>query len=448
MSDDSIVGPMILQIVLVIINAFLACAEIAIASSNTNQLESMGEEENLRAKRLLRLLEDPSRFLSTIQMGMTLSGFAAGVFAAYHFTGPLTDWVLDMGVGFEVTILENILLVLLSLILSYFMLVFGNWVPKRVIMKNPEGFALSVSGLISIVSKVSRPFVWILTKSTNGILRLLGIDPNAQKEEVTEEDIRMMVDQGSEKGSINPSEQEMIHNIFEFDNKDAEDVMTHRTEVCLLWLDETQEEWEKTIYENRHTYYPVCHESSDNIIGVLNTKDYFRLKDKSRQNVLENALRPAYFVPETVRTDILFHNMKQSRNHFAVVMDEYGGMTGIISINDLLEQLVGDLEDDDSIAMEPPLIERIDSSTWNILGCAPLKMIAEQLDILLPEDDDYDTFGGFVFSLLGAIPADGSTPELETFGMQIKVTEIKDHRLEKAIVYLQPQPTHEKEHNE
>lgn len=448
MSEDSLGGQLALQFFLISINAVFACAEIAILSSNENKIERMSKEGNKKAKRLLNLIKEPSRFLSTIQVGITLAGFLASAFAADNFSGILVDWLLNIGIGLNTTTLHSIAVVVITIALSYFTLVFGELVPKRVAMKDPDKVSLTISGVISFISKFFNPMVWLLTKSTNGILRLLRIDPNAIEEVVTEEDIRMMVDQGSEGGAINPSEQEMIHNVFEFDNKNAEDAMTHRTEVCLLWLDETQEEWEKTIYKSRHTYYPVCHESSDNIIGVLNTKDYFRLKDKSRQNVLENALRPAYFVPETVHTDILFENMKQSRNHFAVVIDEYGGMTGIISMNDLLEQLVGDLEDDDSISVEPPLIERIDSGTWKILGSTPLKMISEQLDIPLPENDDYDTFGGFVFSLLGAIPADGSTPELEAFGMQIKVTKIKDHRLEKAIVCLQSQPTHEQEYHE
>jgi putative hemolysin len=274
------------------------------------------------------------------------------------------------------------------------------------------------------------------------MLRLFGIDPHAEDEEITEEEIRMMVDAGSEKGAINNSEKEMIQNIFEFDNKTAEEVMTHRTEVSLLWLDESDEQWEQTIRESRYSNYPVCDESADHIIGVLNVKDYFRLQDRSRENVLNNVVKTAYFVPESVRTDILFRNMKTSRNHFAVVLDEYGGMNGIITMNDLLEELVGDLEDDATLPVEPPLIERIDSNTWKVGGLAPLDEVSEQLGVLLPEDD-YETFGGLVFGLLGYIPEDGSTPELEEFGLAVKVTEIVDHHLEKAIVTVLPKPESE-----
>jgi putative hemolysin len=317
--------------------------------------------------------------------------------------------------------------------------VFGELVPKRVAMKNAEKMALFMSGMLYFISKVFKPLVWLLTASTNGILRLIGIDPNSEDEEVTEEDIRMMVDVGSEKGSINVSEKEMIQNIFEFDNKTAEEVMTHRTEVNILWLDETDEEWEQKITESRHSRYPLCDGSADNVIGVLNVKDYFRLKDKSRQNVLDKAVKPAYYVPETVRTDVMFQNMKKTRNHFAVVFDEYGGMSGVITMDDLIEQIVGSF-DDDYLTPEEPTIEKIDEDTWKIKGSAYLDDVSKQLGIPLP-DEDFDTFGGLVFGVLGIIPEDGSTMEMDEYGLKIKITEIKGRRLETAIVYKNQDPT-------
>lgn len=438
MSDVSIGWQIALQLILILTNAVFACAEIAVLSANENRLECLKKEGDKRAIRLLHLIEEPSRFLSTIQVGITLAGFLASAFAADNFSDKLVNLFVQLGVNIKPATLDTIAVILITIILSYFTLIFGELVPKRLAMKNPERISLIISGLIAFVAKIFNPIVWLLTTSTNGILRLLGIDPYADDNNITEEDIRMLVDQGSQKGSINPNEQEMIHNIFEFDNKYAQDVMTHRTEVSLLWLEESEEDWEKTINESRHTYYPVCHESTDNVIGVLNTKDYFRLKDKSRKNVLEKAVRPAYFVPETVRTDILFNNMKKTKNHFAVVLDDYGGMTGIITINDLLEQLVGSLDDDITLPVEPPPIERIDSRTWKVQGYAPIELVAEQLNIDLPDIEEYDTFGGFVFGMLGTIPADGTTPELDILNLHIKVLSVKDHRMEKAIVYVQP----------
>lgn len=434
MSEDPILWKLVLQFLLIITNAIFACAEIAVISMNDSKLAKLTAAGDKRAVKLSGLTRQPARFLATIQVGITLAGFLGSAFAADNFSDRLVEWLLNIGVKIPAATLDTVSVVFITLILSYFTLVLGELVPKRVAMRNPEKLALALSGLTHFISRVFSPVVSLLTLSTNGLLRLIGIDPHAADDEITEEEIRMMVDEGNEKGAINNTEKEMIQNVFEFDDKTAEDVMTHRTEVSLLWMDESDEQWEKTIIDSRHTIYPVCNETTDDIAGVLNAKDYFRLKDKSRENILKNAVKPAYFVPETVKTDILFRNMKQSRNHFAVVLDEYGGMSGIITMNDLLEQLVGDLNDDDTVSKKPYLlIERVDSQTWKIYGSASLKSVSEQLGVALPEDD-YDTFSGFVFGLLGFIPEDGSTPELEGYGLVIKVIEIKDHQLEKAIV--------------
>ncbi len=434
---DPIIWLLLLQLILIFVNAIFACAEIAVISMNDNKLAKLAAAGDKRAVRLSKLTDQPARFLATIQVGITLAGFLGSAFAADNFSDKLVNWVVGLGLTIPASTLDTLAVIIITLILSYFTLVLGELVPKRVAMRNAEKLALGMSGLVYIISRIFAPIVWLLTMSTNGLLHLLGIDPHADDDAVTEEEIRMMVDAGSEKGAINLNEKEMIHNIFEFDNKDAEDVMTHRTEVSFLWLEESDDQWDKTITESRYSVYPICDESIDNITGVLYTKDYFRIKERNRENILKYAVRPAYFVPETVRTDVLFHNMKRNRNHFAVVMDEYGGTNGIITMSDLLEELVGDLDDDNSIPEEPPLIERIDSQTWKIQGAAPLDMVAQQLGVLLP-DDDYDTFSGFVFGLLGFIPEEGSTPELEEFGLTIKVTAIKDHHLERAIVGIEP----------
>ena len=231
----------------------------------------------------------------------------------------------------------------------------------------------------------------------------------------------------------------MIQNIFEFDDISAEEIMTHRTELVLLWLDESDAEWERTISESRHSAYPVCDTTPDKIVGGLFSEDDLRLADRTRQSVMEKAVRPAYFVPESVRADVLFQNMKKTRTRFAVVVDEYGGMSGVITINDLLEQLVGDLDEDLSLSRDLPLIQAVDPGTWHIRGSAPLEEVARHLGVTLPIEE-YDTFGGFVFSLLGVIPNDGSTPELEEYGLHIKITKIQGHRLESAVVCLSDSP--------
>jgi len=436
---DSIFWQLVLQLILILINAIFACAEIAVISMNDTKLSKLASKGNKRAKRLVKLTEQPSRFLATIQVGITFAGFLGSAFAADNFSDKLVNWLVGMGVEVSVKTLDTISVIVITLILSYFTLVLGELVPKRIAMKKADELALAISGLVYFISKIFAPLVLLLTASTNGILKLLGIDPNAEDDRVTEEEIRMMVQAGSEKGTIDQDEKEMIQNVFEFDDKTAGDIMTHRTEVSLLWLEESDEQWEKTITESRHTMYPVCDGSTDNIIGVLNTKDYFRIKEKNRDIILKKAVKPAYFVPDTVRTDVLFRNMKKSRHRFAIVLDEYGGMDGIVTMSDILEQLVGDLEYDDSVPEKRPSIERVDSHTWKVLGSPPLETVSECLGIALPLDD-YDTFGGLVFGLLGYIPEDGSTPEIEEYGLLIKVLEIKEHQLEKAIIYLQQKP--------
>ena len=431
--SDPILWQLLLQIFLIMLNAIFACAEIAVISINDNKLAKMAAGGDKRALRLIKLTEQPAQFLSVIQVGITLAGFLGSAFAAGNFSAKLVDWLVSIGVKLSVTMLDTISVIVITLILSYFTLVLGELVPKRIAMRKAEAIALAMSGLIYSIAKLFAPVVWLLTKSTNGLLRLLGIDPNADDEEVTEEEIRLMVDAGSEKGAIDLDEKEFIHNIFDFDDKTAEEVMTHRIEVSLLWMEEDEEQWEKTINESAHSVYPVCDKNADDVIGVLKIKDYFRMKDKTRETVMERCVKPAYFIPETVRTDVLFRNMKANRNHFAIVLDEYGGMSGVITMNDLLEELVGDLEDDASAPIEKPPVESIDSQTWKINGSAPLEIVSNHLGIALP-DDEYETFGGLVFGLLGKIPDDGSTPELEEYGLNIKITSIKEHRLETALV--------------
>ncbi len=440
MPTNSFIWKLVLQLFLITSNAVFACAEIAVISMNDNKLSKLAEKGDKRAVRLLKLTGQPARFLATIQVGITLAGFLGSAFAADNFSDGLVSLLLHWGITIPSQTLNTISVIFITIVLSYFTLILGELVPKRIAMRKAEPLGLAMSGFIYLMSRIFAPLVSLLTASTNGLLRLLGFDPNADDDEVTEEEIRLLVDEGSEKGAIQYAEKEMIENVFEFNDKTAEDVMTHRTEISLLWMDENDEQWEKTIIGSRHTMYPVCDETTDNIQGVLNAKDYFRLKNKNRDNVLKNAVKPPYFVPETVKTNILFLNMKQSRNHFAVVLDDKGGMSGIITMNDLLEQIVGDL--DDNLRSEEPkmLIERVDSCTWKIPGSASLKMVTQHLGVNLPEKD-YDTFGGFVFGILGFIPDDGKKPELEAYGLTIKVVEIKNHQLEKAVVSIGKAPS-------
>ncbi len=432
---SSIAFLLLIQAVLIALNAIFASAEIAVLTVNEAKLERMAEQGNKRAGRLFRLTREPAKFLATIQVAITLSGFLGSAFAADNFSDPLVDLALSLGVNVPRSTLDVIAVVLITLILSYVTLIFGELVPKRIAMKRSEQIAMGISGIVSGISVAFKPLVWLLSVSTNLVLRLCGIDPNEAEDQVSEEEIRMMVDAGSENGTIDHQEKEFIQNVFEFNDIMVGNISTHRTDVVVLWLEDTDEVWEKTIHENRHTLYPVCDGSPDKIVGILNAKDYFRLSDKSRQSVMDQAVHPAYFVPETIKADLLFRNMKKTRNTMAVVMDEYGGMVGIITIYDLIEELVGDLGDEPDDPGDPePYIEELDSGLWKLVGNVPLKDIHEATGLELCSED-YDTFTGFVFDALGTIPDNGEQDiDLELKGMKIHISRILDHQVDLATI--------------
>ena len=307
--NRSIVFMILLQALLIGLNAIFACAEIAVLSINDAKLAKLAAQGDKRAVRLARLTSEPARFLATIQVAITLSGFLGSAFAAENFSDGLVNWLIGLGVTIPRATLEAIAVVLITIVLSYFTLIFGELVPKRVAMRKAETLALGISGLISGIAKLFAPIVNLLTASTNGVLRLLGIDPDEEEQDVSEEEIRMMVDAGSQKGVIDQEEKEFIQNVFEFDDLTAGEIVTHRTELSILYLEDSMEEWENTIHNSRHTLYPVCDESADCVVGILNAKDYFRMKEKTRGQVMEKAVSSAYFVPESVPADVLFRNI-------------------------------------------------------------------------------------------------------------------------------------------
>ncbi|MBR5578320.1 MAG: HlyC/CorC family transporter [Lachnospiraceae bacterium] len=440
---SSIIYMLLLQVVLIALNAVFACAEIAIISVNDNKMAKMAQEGNKKAKRLVKLTEQPARFLSTIQVAITLSGFLGSAFAAENFSGTLVDLLVGWGVTVPVEILDSVAVVVITITLSYFTLVFGELVPKQVAMRKSESFALMISGPLSTIAKIFSPIVSFLTFSTNSVLRLLGIDPNAVDEEVGEEEIRMMVDVGSEKGTIDHEEKEFIQNIFEFDDLSAEEIMTHRTDVTMLDLEDSMEEWKDLIYGSRHTLYPVCDGTADQIVGILNAKTYFRLENKDRESVMEKAVIPAYFVPDTVKADTLFRNMRKERHGMAVILDEYGGTRGIITINDLVEQLVGDLGNSDIVEEEGSL-ELLEENLWKVQGSVSLDEISEILRIPI-DTEEYDTLSGLVFHEYGSVPKDGSCIEITYGRMNIKVTEIKEHQIENALIRITPEEKKQEE---
>ena len=440
--EDYIV-PILLQVVLIALNAIFASAEAAFLSINSARIEKIIEDGDRKtkksARRLQKLTKDSSKFLSTIQVAITLAGFLGSAFAAESFAQPLTNWFnsLTFMVSRGFVVPEVVFVIAITVLLSFFSIVCGELVPKKIAMKNAEKLSLGLSGFIRFMSVIFAPVVWILTVTTNGILRMFGINPNEEEEAASEEEIRIMLDTSSEAGAIDSMENEMIQNIFEFDDILISEVCTHRRDVDMLYREDTIEEWREKIITSRHGLYPICGDGPDDIIGVLNIRKFFRADCKTIEDAIAKATEKPYFVPENMKADVLFTNMKETRNYFAIVVDEYGGTSGVITIHDLLELLVGDMGDKEDVIVEEIVAVNEEEHQWRILGSASLEKVAEQLGVAF-DTEDCDTFGGYILGVLGEIPDDGTQLDLETEELSIRVESIADHRIEETIVTVKP----------
>lgn len=425
----------ILQIVLILINAFFAATELAVVSLNSTKLRKLEEEGNKTAAKLRKMVEEPSGFLSTIQVAITLAGYLGSAFAAENFSGDLADW-LFYGLGFQslsLAALNTISIVIITIILSYFTLVFGELVPKRIAMQKPYEVAKASCGVIRAMAFILRPVIWLLSKSVNGVLRLLRLKVEAEEESVTEDEIRMMVDLGGEKGAIDEDEQEWIQNVFEFGDISVREAMTPRSDVDALPIDATDQEILEMIQENGRSRLPVYEESVDTILGILNARDYLLDRNTGKHTPLKDLLRPAHFVPETIKADNLFKEMQKEKIHIAVVVDEYGGTEGIITMEDLLEEIVGNIYDEFDKAEQPEILP-LGENVWRVAGSTPISSLVDDLELPLPESDDYDTLGGLIVTYLNAIPKDGEEFDMEVDGVALHVEKIEDHRIESVVV--------------
>ena len=447
--DDPIGSQLLVQLVLILINAFFASTETAVVSLNENRIRKQAEDGDKTAVMMLKMVDSPTRFLSTIQVCITLSGFLASAFAAENFASVLADAILATGFSLlSPALLNTVCIILITLVLSYFMIVLGELVPKRIALAHAERVARFSCKAINLVSRLFSPLVFLLTVSTNGILRLFGINPNDSTEEVTEEEIRMMVDIGSESGAIEQDERTMIENIFEFNNTTAADVMVHRMDVVALRADIGDEELIQVIRESGLSRFPVYNEDIDDIVGILNIRDFLLNKQLKNPKPTRQLLRKPYLVPETVPADTLFSNMQKQKVHMAIVVDEYGGMSGIVTMEDLLEEIVGNIYDEFDPS-EDVEIEKLEENLWRVNGTVDLETLSEALDMELPLDEEYDTLSGLVFSAFPRIPEDGSTPEVTLHGLHIQVESICDHRVEKALVRkAEPESDPEQEETE
>ncbi len=421
----------IILVFLILLNSFFAASEMAMVSLNDNKVKLMADSGDKKAVLLHRLLSNPSRFLATIQIGITLAGFLASAFAAGSFATYLTEWLIDIEVPIAPALINTISVIVITLILSYFTLVIGELVPKRLALQKAEQISLLAARPLTILSKVTSPFVKLLTLSTNALVRLFGVDPNADDENVTEEEIRMMVDVGKERGTIQESEKFMINNIFEFDNKTVSDIMTHRTDIIGIPLDYTLKEISHLVSVERYTRFPVYNESIDQIVGILHSKELIRFVDNCDELsfTLKDLLRDPYFVLESKHTNELFKEMQKNNIHMAIVIDEYGGTDGIVTIEDLIEEIVGNIFDEyDDYTIDDEEYIQLDENTYSMDGRINLYEVEDILKIDFPTDE-YDTLSGFVIGQLGYIPSVEDRPEVHYANYTFKIIEMDEKRI-------------------
>ena len=421
MSD--IVRQLLLQLILILLNAFFAATEIAVISLNEKKLKARAEDGDKKAVKMLKMIEEPTRFLSTIQIGITLAGFLGSAFAADNFAEKLSGFIVETFAISDAHIgaVNTAAVIVITLILSFFTLVFGELVPKRVAMKHKDKLAEAVCGTISGLAVVLKPIIWLLTVSANGVLRLFGIDPHEKDEPVSEEDIVLMLDAGADEGSLNENDIEYIKNVFKLDGMTAEDVMTPRRSIVLIPQDAGSDEILATIEAEGYSRIPVYADSKDNIIGILHTRDYL-LKHTRSGFKLEDVMFAPTFVPTTAHLDVLFKEMQKEHNHIVVVVNEYGETAGIVTMEDILEEIVGEIWDERDEAVED--IVQLDESTYSVLCSTNIEDFFEFFDLEPADAGEATTVNGWMTEIIGSIPAQGHAFDYEN--LSITVTNADD----------------------
>ena len=427
----------ILLVFLIFLNSVFAGAEIAVLSMNEPKMKEMAEEGDHRAQILMKITEQPAHFMTAIRVTITTAGFLQSAFAAEYFAQPMTAALLKAGVDVSQNVLKIVCMIIVTILLSYVSLLFGELVPRRLGMKNPDELSLKLAGMLKIALLAVCPATALLTATTNGVLHLMGIRPEEKEDQATEDEIRMLLSEGNEQGSIQQEESEMIQNVFDLDDTDADEICTHRRDVVVLYMEDSDEKWEQVIRDNRHTFYPICGENEDDIVYILDTRDYFRLNSREREVVLKKACYPPFFVPESMRANLIFREMREKRDYFAVVLDEYGCFVGIVTLHDLVETLVGDIDDRTDLP-KPDDIEKTGEHVWKIQGGAILDDVAEAINVELPVEK-YDTFSGFVCGVLERVPEDGEQFRCNWKNLDIVVEQVRNHTVAEGIVHVQPE---------
>ena len=393
------------------------------------------------------MLENPSKFLATIQIGITLAGFLSSAFASEAFASELAPILHKLVPVLSLGVWNSISIILITIVLSYFTLIFGELVPKRIAMKNSEKIAFGTIGVIKAISIATAPFVKFLTFSTNIVSKIFGVSAN-DEETVTEEEIRMMVDVGEEKGAIDKEEREMINNVFEFNDKTVSEIMIPRTQIYAVDMNLSISKVVEEITEDdefRYSRIPVYDETIDEIKGVVYIKDIL-LSTKNKNVKIKNLIKEAYFVPETKPLNELFEELRKNRKQIAIVVDEYGGTAGIVTMEDILEEIVGEIYDEYDIVQK--LYEKIDENTFIFNGSVSVSEVEKILDVDIPEGD-YDTISGYLIEELGKIPDENEKPVIETEKVIYKIEKVKDKRITKIkACKVQPVEINEEEEKE
>ena len=422
------IGSIIILIILILINAFFASAEIAFISLNDAKIDIQAKEGNKKAKKIQNMLKNPSKFLATIQIGVTLAGFLSSAFASDTFADKLSP-ALNMWIpSVSISTWKSISIIIITIILSYFTLVFGELVPKRIAMKYYEKVSFASIGIIKTISVVTAPFVKFLTFSTNLVSKLFGVT-GEEEDNVTEEEIRMMVDVGEEKGTIQEEEKEMINNVFEFNDKVVSEIMVPRNKIFALDIDMTiSEVIEKLSADMRYSRIPVYDETMDNIKGIIYIKDIL-LSNKNKNSKIKSLVKEAYFVSETKRVNELFQELRKDKKQIAIVLDEYGGTAGMVTMEDILEEIVGEIYDE--YDKETDKFKKIDNNTFLFDASIALYDVEKILDIEI-EEDDVDTLAGYLIKKLDRIPKDGEKPIVETEKVIYKIENVKNRKITKV----------------
>lgn len=433
----------IFLIILILLNAYFAASEMAYISLNDAKIEKEAKEGNKKAQKIKKMLKNPSKFLATIQIGITLAGFLSSAFAADTFASQLSpilnEWIPGLGVGFW----QALSIVVITIILSFFTLIFGELVPKRLAMKYSEKIAYSTIGIISFISVLTSPFVKLLTATTNLVSKIFGVS-EYEEEVVTEEEIKMMVDQGQEKGVIKKNEKDLINNVFQLNDIDAAEIMTHRTDIFAIEINDNIYELLDEIDEYKYSRIPVYEETIDDIKGILFLKDILKALSNGKKIKIKDIMREAYYVPETKPIDEIFKELQKNKMQMAIVVDEYGGTSGLLTMEDILEELVGNIFDEyDDVEIE---YNKIDENTYLIEGSIPLYELKRILAVEIPEGD-YDTLSGYLIEKLGRIPDEDEKPVIEDEKLTYKIEELEDRRIKWVKVCKNQEVIEEDEDN-